>query len=237
MNDANRAKVLSHAKELYPRECCGLLCIKNGEEVYYPCENISVDNQAFILSPFDFARINAISTIKAIVHSHCNEAAIPSAMDLVSCETTKLPWYIVSIPTETWHYWEPERYKVRLTGRDYVYGKFDCYSLVRDWYAENLPKVFLPERGDREWKCWESSANFFLDGFTALGFKLVEDSILREGDIILMQIASKVVDHIGVFTSPNVLFHHMVKCLSSRDVYGHYYRNCTKHVLRFEGLK
>lgn len=236
MQELTKVRILQHAWGTFPRECCGLLCVKNGEEIYEPCENISPFSGAFTISPRDYARVASSSSIIAIVHSHCNEPPIPSMPDLVGCETTGLPWHIVSIPTETWHSWNPSSYKAPLIGRPYSFGTLDCYSLVKDWYQENRPGVFLPPRSEREWKCWESSDNFFLEGFKELGFNLVEDNSMVEGDIILMQMASKVVDHIGVFLSPNILLHHLAKCLSTRDVFGGQYRKNTRHVLRYGGL-
>jgi cell wall-associated NlpC family hydrolase len=51
-----------------------------------------------------------------------------------------------------------------------------------------------------------------------------------------MQVASPVPNHAGVIDADGHLIHHCHGRLSSRDVYGGYWRHVTTHVLRHRSL-
>lgn len=89
--------IICHGLAEYPRESCGLI-VRNGEDrVYKPCKNMASDNNHFVLSPFDYASVEGI--IEAIVHSHPDQPSSPSDWDIKACNMSKLPWWIVSIPS------------------------------------------------------------------------------------------------------------------------------------------
>ena len=60
----------------------------------------------------------------------------PSQADRVACEATALPWFIVSFPSGHWTELRPQGYAAPLVGREWSHGVLDCYSLIRDWYAQ-----------------------------------------------------------------------------------------------------
>ncbi|TGT19389.1 phage tail protein, partial [Mesorhizobium sp. M3A.F.Ca.ET.174.01.1.1] len=39
MNQQIKDAIAAHALAEYPRECCGLVVLEHGEEVYVPCSN------------------------------------------------------------------------------------------------------------------------------------------------------------------------------------------------------
>ena len=132
-------EALQHAIESKPKESCGLLIIKKGKEVYFPCQNLATnpDNQ-FILSPEDWIEAEDQGEITAVVHSHPYTSARPSEADRVACEKSNLKWWIVQPDSNDWQYCEPCGYKAPLIGRKWVWGVNDCWSLCRDWYAEEF---------------------------------------------------------------------------------------------------
>ena len=56
---------------------------------------------------------------------------------------------------------------------------------------------------------------------------------MREGDVLLMIIGANVPNHGAVYVGDNAIEHHLYGRLSSREVYGQFYRERTTHVLRF----
>jgi proteasome lid subunit RPN8/RPN11 len=229
-----RVDALAHARAEYPRESCGLV-MADGR--YLPARNLaSSAREHFILDARDYARAAESGEIVAVVHSHPDASANPSDADRVACEASGLPWYIVGLPDGMWRECAPCGYRAPLIGRPFVHGILDCYSLVRDWYAER--GIALPDfHRDDEW--WRRGGNLYLDhyaeaGFVRLGAEAPAEP--REGDVILMQVLADVPNHAAIWLPGDVILHHLHGRLSCRDVYGGYWHKHTHSWLRHRSL-
>lgn len=229
-------QIINHAKGEFPKESCGLLYVQNGVEKYMPCRNKAVKQIDFILDPLDYIRVSSLGSILGVVHSHCNIPAKPSQGDLVACEASGLPWHIISLPNETWHSWEPNGFKAPLYGREYLHGVLDCYSLIQDWY-QIKKGITLPDF-EREEGWVEKNQDLYMENFEKANFYKIDPKTIREGDIILMQVGkSSIVNHGAIYLEGDIILHHLINRLSSRDVYGGYWRKCTREVVRYGGTK
>lgn len=240
MNEKMQAAIKDHAIEQFPRESCGVIVIHKGKEVYLPCRNIADSaTEHFAIDPHDYIAAEEIGEIVGIVHSHPNVPARPSEADKVMCEASGLPWYIVNVQrsdagnlhTSEVFRFEPTGYKAPLIGRPFHHGVLDCYSLVKDWYAENYG-VALPhfERRDN-W--WNNGQKLYLDNYERAGFEPIKGAI-QFGDVILMQIRSPTPNHAAVYIGDGQIVHHQAGRLSSRDVYAGYFQDCTIKVIRYK---
>lgn len=221
-----------HALTDMPREACGLVVIIKGRERYWRAKNLAVGTDQFILDPEDYAEADEAGDIVAIVHSHPNLPCTPSQADMVSCEASGLPWHIVSAPHFQWHYMEPTGYQAPMVGREWSHGVLDCYSLIRDWYAQERG-LLLPDFARRdEW--WLRGQDLYIEGFEVAGFRQVDPADMQPGDVILMRVASPVTNHGAVYLGDNRIIHHVQNRLSCRDVYSEFWIKRTTHVLRHE---
>lgn len=239
---ATLSAIRAHAVADYPREACGLVIIEGGRERYVPCRNLAVGTDHFVLAPEDYAAAEDRGEVVAVVHSHPDAAAAPSQADRVACEASGLPWLIASVgrdaggPPAALDIAElaPAGYVAPLVGREFAHGVLDCYSLVRDWYARERG-VILPDFPRRDdW--WTRGENLYMRYYAEAGFSPLErDERIEVGDVILMQIRAPDPNHAGVYIGDGRMLHHMHGRLSTRDVYGGYWAEVTRLVVRYRG--
>lgn len=234
MNEATLISIKNHASVEYPRESCGVISVVSGKERYTPCRNIAESNEQFVIHPEDYAKADDAGEILSIVHSHCNIPPAPSQADLVGCERSGLPWVIVSHPTGQVYTFEPSGYEAPLVGRQFSHGILDCYTLCRDYYKRTLDIDLIDFQRDYEW--WLKGQNLYMDYFQAAGFVQIDLGDLREHDSVIMQVRSPVPNHAAVYIGDDRIIQHVMGRLSSRDVYGGWYRKCTILAVRHRSL-
>ena len=232
LTDSVKRQIIAHAEQENPRESCGLVCIINGKQKYFPCRNIGVGTDNFVLDPEDYDKADTAGEIVAVIHSHPNMSAKPSQADLVACEASGLPWFIVGYPSLVWEYLEPKGYIAPLVGREWTHGILDCYSIIRDWYKQER-NIELPEF-DRHDEWWKAGQNLYLDNILKVGFNPIEQKDLQEGDVILMTIGSSVPNHGALYLGNGVILHHIQNRLSTREVFGGYWLKNTTGYYRYE---
>lgn len=226
-----RTKAAEHLSSDTSRELCGLVVVIKGRKRYRPCRNLAVEQDFFVLDPLDWAAAEDSGEIIGVVHSHPFCPPTASQADLVACERSSLPWYIYSPYLNQWEEIKPMGYKAPLIGREWVWGITDCWSLVRDWYAEELGLDL------RDWPRPVSSLQFeenpiFDSSWQATGFQEIDLTELEYGDAVLMALDSSKLNHCAVYVGDQLILHHVRGRLSSRDIYGGYYLKSTGRALR-----
>ena len=228
-----KALALSHAKEVFPLESCGLVVVVKGRRRYFPCENIAkTKHEHFIMNPLDYAAAEDAGEIVGVIHSHPKTSPNPSQADRVACEKSNLPWYIVNPSTEVWGYCEPNGFELAYVGREFVFGLSDCYSLCRDWYKREMGLNLKDYERRDEW--WLSGQDLYLENFANEGFYEIPLRVLQRGDALLMKFTAAVPTHAAIYIGDQMILHHMQGRLSSRDILGSYYLERTVKALRHE---
>lgn len=227
------AEIRAHAARDYPRESCGVVVVLRGKPRYLPCRNIAGDDSHFTLHPADWAAAEELGTPVLIVHSHPNLPPQPSQADLTMCEQTGLPWLIVNWPTGAIHQFAPSGWKAPLVGREFSHGVLDCLTLIQDYYRETLGTALPQYHRADGW--WAKGQNLYLDLHRDCGFEIADDAP-RAHDVLLMMVGARVPNHGAIWLGDGTILHHQMGRLSSRDVYGGWYRKVTTHTLRHRSL-
>ena len=224
---------LVHAKNQDPKESCGLLIDVKGKEKYFPCKNLSTySQQCFIIDPEDYAKAEDSGKILAVIHSHPVTPPVASQADMISCEESGVIWHIVNPKTEQWGFYKPSGYKPPLIGRHWVWGITDCWSLVRDWYKENLGITL------RDWNRPTTPEEFienpmFEKCAWRTGFRqLRPEEKLENGDLLFMSIMATGLNHVAIFLDGDVL-HHLADRISCKEPYNQWLLKCTGMRLRY----
>lgn len=237
MTPETRAAALAHAKADFPHEACGLVVVSRGREVYRPARNTAAAAQTqFCMAPDDYAAAEAEGEIVGIFHSHPKLPPQPSEADLVACEATGVTWHIVNPTTEEWFSFDPSGYEAPLVGRQWGgIGSLDCYAVIRDWYLRERGQVL--ENYARSPNFWERGEDLYGRAIEPAGFRvLAENEPLEVGDIVMMQTGrSTVANHAAVYIGDDMILHHVQNRLSSRDIYGGYFKKHTIRVVRYAG--
>lgn len=164
---------IDHAKREYPKESCGI--VVRGR--YYPCRNeAKKPGEQFVMNKNDMMNAMNEGDMEAIIHSHPEAPPAPSAADLAGCEATDLPWGIIGITRdddgnfgvkEQWI--TPSGYEAPLIGRQYVWGVFDCLTIVLDYYKREMGiDLGEFERPSEDWHRTEN--DIYVRNLTEKGF-------------------------------------------------------------------
>jgi len=232
MDDIIKA-VFEHASETQPKECCGIVIERDGELQYVRCENLATDNNRFVISEEVTTAAEDSGELRMIAHSHVYESPVPSDGDKRGIEITAIPWLIVNYPNGHHTVTAPSGYKAPLIGRTFCKGVLDCYALVKDYFEEEL-HIALPEYVRPEiW--FEEGRSILLENFEEFGFKEIKQGELQPNDCLLIQAGSSVPNHCAVYIGDNKILHHVFGRLSSREIYGEFWRRATTHYLRYVG--
>lgn len=104
-----------------------------------------------------------------------------------------------------------------LLGREFIWGKQDCYTLVREFYKDNFN--ILLKNYARPTDFWRANLNLYYDNFYKEGFRLVHDPIsqMRIGDVMLVSLDSNLPNHAAVYVGKGKIIHHYYNQLSIEE--------------------
>lgn len=116
-----------------------------------------------------------------------------------------------------------------LIGRQWEYGKFDCFTLIRDWFG--LQGIELPdfERPDDLQNC----ESIFLNQALAIGFKQVGYNKRRPGDVLIMNLGTATPMHAAVLLPNERILHQRQDSLSAVEPLRRYYVSSVAAVFRY----
>ena len=116
-----------------------------------------------------------------------------------------------------------------LIGRQWKYGVFDCYSIVRDYYGLlgiNLPDYKRP-------KNVETCKSIFLNDAKKLNFQEVDINFRKPNDVLIMKIWTKEPMHGAVVLEDDMILHQKFESLSCLEYFHSYYRKRTVGCFRY----
>jgi len=117
-----------------------------------------------------------------------------------------------------------------LIGRQWDYGRSDCFSLVREWF--NLKGVGIPDF-DRPADL-DSCESLFLAEAEACGFFQVEFDRRRPGDVLIMRLGTMAPMHAAIVLENEQILHQRQDSLSAVEPLRQYYVSRVAAVFRHD---
>tara|TARA_Y100000114_G_C11707046_1_gene301507 strand:- start:85 stop:792 length:708 start_codon:yes stop_codon:yes gene_type:complete len=224
-----------YAIEQAPNEACGLLAIIEGKEIFWPCNNLAESkHEFFMIDPNDWAECEDTGEIIGVIHSHPEGQVTASEADKASCEYIGFPYYIYSIKQDYWICVKPTDWKApSLIGRKFIWGKYDCWSLVTDWFKENK-NIDIPY-----WQRPKTIKDFsenpeFEYALPKLNFKKQQTTNdLKVGDVLLFSGSNNKLSHVAVYIGDMMILNHSLRSLSCRQLFDLKYQKALKGVYRY----
>lgn len=115
-----------------------------------------------------------------------------------------------------------------LIGRQWEYGKHDCFSLLQDYYQ--LLKIDIPDfpRPDS----LEYTESIFLKYAKTVGFERVSFADRRQHDVLIMRLGTKNPMHAAIYVGGDKILHQRMNGISAVEPLRQYYWRRTAAVYR-----
>lgn len=204
-----------HAEEEFPKESVGF--VVDGK--YVRVKNIHTEpEQHFKVHPKTIAKYKG--KIQAVIHSHnisidpttgkTVHLTFPSKSDMEAQIAWNIPFGIQYVTEEgagniLW--WGRGVPVADYEGRPYVYGVYDCFSVILDYYREELG-IDLPDF-PREDEWWERDEDVYVNHMKDYGMIKVDKDDLQPNDVILLTIRSNVANHAILYLGGDQGLHHL----------------------------
>lgn len=120
-------------------------------------------------------------------------------------------------------------------GKPFVFGKNDCFTLVRAFYKQEFGIDITPYATYDGW--WNDGRNFYADNLPKEGFYLLDREEPQFGDLYLMCLNSPAPGHCAIWVGDNKILHHVQDRLSRVDQFRGIFRNFTVSRWRHESLR
>lgn len=235
LSKAEIARFFDYAQTKYPSEACGYVVRKGRKAVFIPVDNVSDDaGSEFVMDARQQLAIEESEEVIGLIHSHPDcLAARASEADIAGCNTSEIPWTIITVPGGDVVEIQPAA--APLIGRAFVLGSYDCWGLMVDWHK--MQGVDIPHYDDRPRTAWwESGENpwYTEENIAAAGFIMQDKPTI--GSMIFMQVSAPTVNHVGVIVPDGQMLHHLYGQLSGRTPYGGFWRDRTWWICRHKDL-
>ncbi|MFA9261795.1 MAG: C40 family peptidase [Undibacterium sp.] len=242
----------AHARAEFPKESCGLVVSNK----YVRCKNVAEDPlNDFQIETSISSKAQMSGKLRGVFHSHPNGPYYPSMTDMKTQISMDIPWAIITLDEERISdpiMWGDQLGIEPLVGREFMHGVTDCYSIIRDAFRMGreemkkqemsewpFPPIVLPEVArDDSW--WKSDDDLYSTHFEKFGFKIVDLTDAKPGDVWLKSLGTRQtnpdgkLNHGGVLVSGDQILHHLPARTSGRAPSGLWMRSADL-IIRYFG--
>lgn len=225
-----RYEIRDHAVDRIEEETCGFV-LTDGTVVAVANEAEDKANR-FMIGPVAYAKYD--EAIAGVWHSHLELAGF-SELDQQVLSADVLPWAVYCLMDDSFHECDPNTV-APFEGRPFVFGVYDCYSLISDFLKSE--GVDLPPWTRGTWGEWNTPGFTPFDDESKNYGKPVGNERYQAGDILLLNLGDYAnhTDHVGVFVNNKQFLHHPSQGVSRLQTFGSYWKRRLNLVIRPHSL-
>lgn len=227
--------IKSHALSEKPNECCGLILKTEKEYLAYPCKNIAEDKCLhFIMDYHDYYAGSKLGKIEFLYHSQ--PTLIPSNLDIQNCKVNNLKSVIYSYNDDDFTYLDPlMNFSInKYVGRDFEIGKMDCFTLVRDYY-ENELKISISNY-ERSLKSLLKDKDIIINNYQKEGFVIVKDKLFQKHDLLVFKQNKNFPGHLAIYLDNKLFLHQWRNSKSNIKILTDELKNHITMIMRHKSL-
>lgn len=226
LNNRTKQEIKELALKIPNEEICGLLIESGNYESFIPCKNISSNkSKHFEISPLDYLRIAENNKIIGIIHSQ--HSFLPSSLDIVNSLGHNLKSYIYSLDFDEFlEITEGHLKYKKYLGKIFEIGKQDCFTLIRDFYKQELNIEINNYPRNDNW--YKENPNIIIENYQKEGFQEAEIKDIKHSDIIIFNSG-----HFGIYLDGDLLLHHQRNKLSNIERLTEEWKSFISNIYRF----
>ena len=263
IDDYIKSEIKKHSISDAENECCGLVVFSSKDKVniVFPCENkAKKKDRRFSICPRDYLKASGLGKIIAMYHSHPKQALGGfSEFDKIQSLGHGLPSILYSVKENEFLLFKPEDYQDPYIGRAFQIGTQDCFTLLADYYKNELSINFDSFKRGELWsndltkfskeKMEEvglSPRSTFVKNLQTLIKKerLVQvaegepdmDKIINHDIILFKYYDLNKPSHCGIYIGGNKVLHQPARSYSRVQEYSEALKRKTYCILRHESL-
>lgn len=209
LTDQIKEQIAKQAFEIPDEETCGIIVNVGGLLKYIPCQNQADDKRHwFSIGGRDFLIAEKLGEIIAICHSQVKRKDF-SGFDLQNSLGHKVLFILFCKDDQKFSLLEKSEKKYsQYLNRKFEIGRQDCFTLLRDFYNNELGIVIEDIARQNLW--FEKDRNTIRDGAIREGFKLIEKIEPKElFDVLIFAFNSdRFPVHLGIYLGADEFLHH-----------------------------
>lgn len=223
--------IKNHAIKDSPFECCGFVVEHKSNFFCIPVKNIAKDKENdFRISTQDFLNIKSNFNILYIYHSHPQDNFDFSNSDKISADRLQINYILYCCKNNEFKIYEANTFKNKYIGRFYEYRKYDCFTLIRDYYLnelnQNLDINYTESIIDIDVK------QYFIDNYKNKNLRMISaNEKIKENDILLID-GIRNNSHCALYLGNNKILHQPMFSFSKIENYCNFHRRHTDLVFR-----
>lgn len=223
-------QIRQHARAEAPKECCGFV-LRSGEA--YKATNTASEDGRFRISAEDYVSADNLSSIEAVYHSHLEkDEPTFSEFDKFNSVSHNIIYILFSMRDNSFTQFDPSLSGFnKYIGRKWKIGKTDCFTLIKDFYKNELNINLSEYHRDENYLSYLEE--LFDKHYEKEGFKKTDG--LRKYDCILFRKKEGLPsNHIAVYLGNGLILHQPSKSFSRVEDYTKRHRLMTNYIIRHD---